>query len=247
MANEIDTVASEFQENSQPFHGWHSNLEEEGNDEDGLDDRFLDLQRKLEEKSSQTKNDEEYAKTLEDTPKSPRPSTSVPTNSINTASKQKTPQLKFYFPLSSSMADVRETKSTQPSGTISLPSSSSNNVSDIEDTQEMLEELKNYSDTCDTQEILAEFNGCCDELFGNKKFVEQQKQFEQQILQVKADEEFARKLQKKIEEEEKLQRSDVMTRNRTPVKSSKTLGVKRQMSIEELMSPASVRSPKRQK
>ena len=89
LANEIDTFASESQENSQPFHGWHSNLEEEENDEDGLDDRFLDLQRKIEEKNSQTKNDEEYAKTLEDKPKSPRPSTSVPMNSTNPASKHK--------------------------------------------------------------------------------------------------------------------------------------------------------------
>ena len=243
----MDAVASELQENSQPFHGWHSNLEEEENDEDGLDDRFLDLQRKIEEKNRQTKNDEEFAKTLEDDPKSPRPSTSVPMNSINTASKQKTPQVKFYFPLSSSTAGVKKTKSTQPSCTISPSSFGSNNVSDIEDTQEMLEELKNYSDTCDRQEMLAEFKGCCDELFGNEKFIENQKQLEQRILQVKADEEFARNLQKKIKEEEKLQPLDVMTRNRTPVKSTKTLGVKRQMSIEELMSPASARSPKRQK
>ena len=34
LANEIDTFASESQENSQPFHGWHSNLEDEENDEE---------------------------------------------------------------------------------------------------------------------------------------------------------------------------------------------------------------------
>merc|ERR1739844_71333 len=110
---------------------------------------------------------------------------------MGTASKQKTPQVKFYFPSSASTAGVKETKSTQLSCTISPSSLGSNNVSDIEDTQEMLEVLKNYSDTCDRQEMLAEFKGGCDELCVNENFIENQKQIEQRILQVKADEEFA--------------------------------------------------------
>lgn len=236
----VDTT-SKLQENSPPFHGWHSNHEDEeekGNNENELDGQYIDLQRKLEEDIIQAKKDDEYAKSLEDELKSPRPSTSLATNLGNTFSKRKNHQQKLSF-----------TVSSHSSGTTSS-SSDRNSVSDIEDTQEMLEEFKKCSNTHATQESLAAINplaeleDCCDIVI-NEEYIKSQKQEEQRILQAKADEEFARKLQEKINEEEKLQRSEVLTRNRTPLKSSKTLGVKRQMSIEEIMSPDSGKDPKR--
>ena len=211
---ELGKNTGNLESSSPEFHGWASVNNKDKESVLNLDMRFVERQREAEKRITLIKEDEKIAKRLSDM-EAQKPSTSFQSESIRNVPKQQ---------LTTSVIDVL--------------SSDSNPISDIEDTQDVLHEFKKRDKEIPTN-ILAELD-----FEGNlidENFRDRQKQEEERIRQIQADEKMAKNLAKIWQQEANKGSfdTDVVTRNRSPFKSEtlkkRTHTPKRQLSIEKYM------------
>ena len=216
------------EDSSPPFHGWKAPNDEniQGTSENEVSIEFLEHQRKIEEQISQTKQDELYAKEIQDNSESPRPSTSDAP--MVTTMNNKPTMIKQLF-----------------------HDTSDDSISDIEDTQDIYRQLPNLDSSIEKINIV---NRCDKEIshsifaargykrldlheYIDENFINLQKDQEKKIRQVEEDEKMARELQRKYEEENKrvILETDRLTKSQSPLNSKRITPAKRQMSIEEYL------------
>ena len=226
-------------QDSPDFHGWPSiNTEKTESDSDNeISSEFLDCQKEIEEKITLEKQDEEYAKLIQEQPSPSVPSTSYDIPRVNNPEKPKVAQKLF---------DVI----------------SDDSISDIEDTQDIYGELPDIipHTPCDNSMRLGKMS--LDKLsvldykrldlndFIDDQFLSSQSDQLKKLNQQKEDEKMAKELQRMFEEEDRkksISASQIQTRN-SPMRSKNLKqtpsSVKRQLSIERYMCPDYKKKPK---
>jgi hypothetical protein len=215
-------------DSSPPFHGWKAPNDESTRvtSENEVSTEFLDHQRKIEEQISQTKQDELYAKHIQDNSESPQPSTSnsvIVTKMINKPKMLKQLFCDFSDDSISDVEDTQDIYGQLPDLDSSIEHFNVDNKSDNEISHSMFAardykklDLHNYID---------------------ENFINLQKQQERKIRQEEEDEKMARKLQLQYEEANKkeLLKTDRLTKNHSPLNSKKITPAKRQMSIADYL------------
>jgi hypothetical protein len=215
-------------DSSPPFHGWKAPNDEStrGTSENEVSTEFLDHQRKIEEQISQTKQDELYAKKIQDNSESPQPSTSnsvIVTKMIN---KPKMLKQLFCDFSDDSISDVEDTQDIYrqlPDLDSSIEHFNVDNKSDKEISNSMFD-ARDYK-KLDLHDYIDE------------NFINLQKQQERKIRQEEEDEKMARELQLQYEEANKreLLKTDRLTKNNSPLNSKRITPAKRQMSIADYL------------
>ena len=99
-------------QDSPDFHGWPSiNTEKTESDSDNeISSEFLDCQKEIEEKITLEKQDEEYAKLIQEQPSPSVPSTSYDIPRVNNPEKPKVAQKLFDVISDDSISDIEDTQ-----------------------------------------------------------------------------------------------------------------------------------------
>ena len=224
---------------SPDFHGWPSiNTEKtESHSDNEISSEFLDCQKEIEERITLEKQDEEYAKLIQEQPSPSVPSTSYNIPRVNNPEKPKVAQKLFEV-------------------------ISDDSISDIEDTQDIYGELPDIIplSSCDDSKKLGAMS--LDKLsvydykrldlnnFIDNQFLSQQNDQLKKLNQQKEDERMAKELQRMFEEEDRkksIAAKQIQTRN-SPMRPKNLKqtpsSVKRQSSIERYMCPDYKKKPK---
>ena len=218
-----NTPSTAIEDESPAFHGWKKfeDAKDECSGDSSIMEEFIQIQKSMEDRANQTKEDEVYAKNMQTLVESPKPSTSAQSYNI-----QSTP-LNRGVPKS-----------------LFTPNFDSDSASDIEDTQDMYNQILKT-----TKGINCDDNVIADILSLNQKidtqdlidedYINRQIELENKIRQEREDEKFAQELQRKLDEEEKrAQKNKITTKNQSLNESKMNRQSpgslrKRQLSIEE--------------
>ena len=225
------TPSNAIEDESPAFHGWKKfdDVKDQCSGESSIREEFIQIQKSIEDKANQTKEDEIYAKNIQTQVESPKPSTSAQSYNI-----QSTP-LNRGVPKS-----------------LFTPNFDSDSASDIEDTQDMynqilkttkgincddnvIADILSLNQKIDTQDLI-------DEDYINRQIELENKirqERESKIRQEREDEKFAQELQRKLDDEEKRAQNNKITTKHQSLNESKMNRQspgslrKRQLSIEE--------------
>ena len=218
-----NTPSNAVEDESPAFHGWRKfdDVKDECSGDSSIREEFIQIQKSIEDKANQTKEDEIYAKNIQILVESPRPSTSAQSYNIQST------------PLNQGIPK-----------TLFTPNFDSDSASDIEDTQDMYNQILKT-----TKGINCDDNVVADILSWNQKldtqdlidedFINRQIELENKIRQEREDEQFAQELERKLDEEEKrAQKNKIATKNQSLNESKMSRQSpgslrKRQLSIEE--------------
>ena len=226
-----NTPSNPIEDESPAFHGWKKfdDAKDECSGDSSIMEEFIQVQKSMEDRANQTKEDEVYAKNIQSLVESPKPSTSAQSYDMQcTPPNQGVPKPFF------------------------APNFDSDSASDIEDTQDMynqilkttkgincddnvISDILSLNQKIDTQDLI-------DEDYINQQIELENKirqELENKIRQEREDEKFALELQRKLDEEEKrAQKNKIAAKNQSFNESKMNRQSpgslrKRQLSIEE--------------
>ena len=210
-----NTPSTAIEDESPAFHGWKKfeDAKDECSGNSSIMEEFIQIQKSMEDRANQTKEDEVYAKNMQTLVESPKPSTSAQSYDI-------VPKTSFAPNFDSdSASDIED---TQDMYNQILKTTKGINCDD-----NVISDIFLLNQKIDTQDLIDE------------DYINKQIELERKILQEREDEKFAQELQRQLDEEEKKAQKNKMAARNQSLNESKMNRQspgslrKRQLSIEE--------------